>query len=243
MGSSSTTTQRADPWGPTQPYLKEGLKDAGKLYDKGGFNIQPYQGDLVANRDPLSMAAYNAAGGVAGGALDNASAASGALTRAMDPSMSPYMGGVIQNTIDSIMPGINSSFAGSGMTGSGLHAQNLSRGLSSGVAGVLDSAWQQAQNRSLQAAGMVPGINDAAYGAINFLDTMGQGNQKQAQQEINAQVLQDQQAKTAELSAIQDYLALTSGIGSAFGVQSSTSRSNPGLLGILGLGLQGAALF
>ena len=161
----------------------------------------------------------------------------------MDPNVrSQYTDQLVQNTIDRIMPGINSSFAGSGMSGSGLHAQNLASGVSSGVAGVLDNAWQQGENRALQAAGMVPGINNAAYGAVNFLDTMGRGNQQQNQAEINAAVLQDQQAQTADLNAIQDYLALTSGVGGMFGVQSSRTSGGNGLLGALGFGLQAAPL-
>ena len=29
MGTSSTTTQRNDPYGPSQPYINQGLADAG----------------------------------------------------------------------------------------------------------------------------------------------------------------------------------------------------------------------
>ena len=243
MGTSSTTTQRNDPYGPSQPYINQGLADAGALYDAGGFRIDPYMGDLVADRDPLSNAAYNASGGVGAGGLNSANMAQGSLARAMDPNVrSQYTDQLVQNTIDRIMPGINSSFAGSGMSGSGLHAQNLASGVSSGVAGVLDNAWQQGENRALQAAGMVPGINNAAYGAVNFLDTMGRGNQQQNQSEINAAVLQDQQAQTADLNAIQDYLALTSGVGGMFGVQSSRTSGGNGLLGALGFGMQAATL-
>lgn len=241
MGTSSTTTQRNDPYGPSQPYINQGLADAGALYDAGGFRIDPYMGDLVADRDPLSNAAYNASGGVGAGGLNSANMAQGSLARAMDPNVrSQYTDQLVQNTIDRIMPGINSSFAGSGMSGSGLHAQNLASGVSSGVAGVLDNAWQQGENRALQAAGMVPGINNAAYGAVNFLDTMGRGNQQQNQAEINAAVLQDQQAQTADLNAIQDYLALTSGVGGMFGVQSSRTSGGNGLLSALGFGMQAA---
>lgn len=241
MGTSSTTTQRNDPYGPSQPYINQGLADAGALYDAGGFRIDPYMGDLVADRDPLSNAAYNASGGVGAGGLNSANMAQGSLARAMDPNVrSQYTDQLVQNTIDRIMPGINSIFAGSGMSGSGLHAQNLASGVSSGVAGVLDNAWQQGENRALQAAGMVPGINNAAYGAVNFLDTMGRGNQQQNQSEINAAVLQDQQAQTADLNAIQDYLALTSGVGGMFGVQSSRTSGGNGLLSALGFGMQAA---
>lgn len=242
-GSSSTTTQRADPWAPAQPFIKKGLEDAGALYEAGGFNISPYSGPMVAGYDPLRSAADAAAPGVAQGALSAAGQGLGAISRFFDPTQeSSVFGNVVQNTVDAIMPQINSSFAGSGMTGSGLHAQNLAKGVSAGVADVLNQNYQQGANRALTAAGMVPGMNEAAYGAVDFLNNQGANRQSYNQDVINADILRDQQTKSASMNAIQDYLALVSGVGSQFGVQSSTSRNNPGMMGMLGLGLQAMPL-
>jgi hypothetical protein len=167
----------------------------------------------------------------------------GAARAAMNPNaQSAQFEQTLQNRINQIMPQINASFAGSGMTGSELHAQNLSAGVSSGVADVLNQNWQGNQNRALQAAGMVPGINQGAYGSLDFLSQMGQRGQQQNQAEISADILRNQEQQAAARNAIQDYLALTSGVGSMFGVQSSTQKGSPGLLGIAGLGLQAAPL-
>lgn len=235
MGSSSTTTQDNKPYEAAQPLIDQGLADAQSLYNAGGFNITPYQGDLVADRTGYQLAADAAAPGAVLGAMGAGGAAQSAALRAMDP----YASDAVKNrVIEDIMPSINSSFANSGMFGSTLHAQNLAKGLSSGLAGVED----QAQARALQAAGMVPGLNQAQFGALDYLSGVGGQQQQQAQAEIQADVFQDQQAKSAELAALQDYLALSSGAGSTFGVQSSTTRQNPGLLGLAGFGLQGAAL-
>lgn len=243
MPGSSTTTQRADPWAPSQPMLREGLSAASDLYGSGGFQVNPYGGDMVADWNPLQTAAYGAAPGITQGAMGNLSNASGTINAAMDPNQqSAQFNQVLQNTINGIMPQINSSFAGSGMTGSGLHAQNLASGVSSGVADTLNSNWQSNQNRALQAAGMAPGINAAAFGANDYLNQYGQQAQQQSQNEINANVLTDQQRQTSAMNAIQDYMALTSGVGSAFGVQSARRQNNPGLFGMLGLGLQAAPL-
>lgn len=242
-GSSSTTTQRADPWAPAQPFIQQGLADAGKLYDAGGFNIAPYEGSMVAGYDPMRAAADAAAPGVAQGALGAAGQGLNAVSQFFNPmQQSSVFGNVVQNTVDQIMPQINSAFAGSGMTGSSLHAQNLSKGVSAGVADVLDRNYQAGANRALTAAGMVPGMNEAAYGAVDFLNTQGANRQSYNQDVINADVMRDQQQKTAAMNAIQDYMALVSGVGSAFGVQSSTQRQSPGMMGMLGLGLQAAPL-
>lgn len=243
MGSKQTTTQRADPWAPVQPYILKGLKDASALYKEGGFNIQPYGGDMVAGYDPMRAQADAGVQSAYGNALGMAGQGRDALTNAMDPNArSAGWNQVVQNTINGIMPGINSSFAGSGMTGSGLHAQNLAKGLSAGIADVENQAWQQGQNRALQAAGMLPQMAGMEFNAADALRAAGADRQQQQQQEISADVLRDQQAQTSELSAIQDYLSLVSGLGGQFGSQSSTQSQNAGLMGMLGFGLQAAPL-
>lgn len=241
MGSSSTTTQNNKPYEAAQPLIDQGLRDAESMYNSGGFNIDPYQGDMVAGPSQNQQNAYGMAGYAAGGGMAGVDASRAAAMNAMDPNArSEAFGQVRQNTIDAIMPGINSTFAGSGMTGSGLHQVNLAKGLSAGIAGVENDAYNQGQQRSLQAASLMPQINNAGYGGVDFLNSIGKEQQAQGQAQINANVLQDQQAKTGELNALQDYLALTTGAGSTFGVQSSTSRQSPGALGILGAGLQAA---
>jgi len=239
MGNSTTTTQRADPWKPAQPMLEQGLQDAKGLYQSGGFNIDPYGGSLVAGYDPMRAQADAMTPGAVGAGLGGVGMGQAALTRAMDPAMrSGAWGQVRQNTIDSIMPAINQTFAGAGMTGSDLHQQNLARGLSAGLGEVENNAWQQGEQRALQAAGMVPGMNAAGFGALDWLRQSGQGRQEQAQSEINANVLQDQQRKTAALNAIQDYMSLVGGTGSMFGTNTARAQQNMGLGGILGFGIQ-----
>jgi len=241
MGGSSTTTQRNDPYAPAQPLINEGLSAAKSLYDKGGFNITPYQGQLMAGRDQFSTASDNATLPQVGQNLGAINAAQGGAMRALDPTLrSGAFDQVKQNVIADIMPSINGSFAGSGMTGSSLHAQNLSKGLTAGMANVENQAFQQGENRALTAAGMIPGLGDAANSQLSFLSGVGADRQKQSQAEINAQVFQDQQGKTAEMDAVRNYLALTTGAGGQFGVQTSTTKKRPGLFGMLGAGMQAA---
>jgi hypothetical protein len=66
-----------------------------------------------------------------------------------------------KNVLADVMPAINSSFAGSGMTGSGLHQQNLAKGAAAGLAGVEQEIINRAQDRALQAGGMAQGALEA----------------------------------------------------------------------------------
>lgn len=243
MGSSSTTTQNNKPYEAAQPLIDQGLADAQAMYNSGGFNIQPYQGNLVAGYDPFRAQADAMAPGVANAALQGAGGAYGAAQNAMNANWyTPALQGVADNVIADVMPAINATFSGAGRTGGGLHEQNLAKGLTAGLSNAYYDAFNQTQNRALNAAGMIPGINNSAFGALDYLSGRGEDRQAYQQDLIAADVMQDQQSKTADLNALQDYLALTTGAGSQFGVQSSTTKNSPGLLGMLGFGLQGAGL-
>jgi hypothetical protein len=243
MGATSTTTQKMDPWAPSQPGLTQGINDASALYNAGGFNVSPYGGPMVAGYNQMRTDADAATMAAAQNATQMGQAGQDALTRAMDPSMrSDAWGQIRQNTIDAIMPGINSSFAGSGMTGSGLHASALASGLSRGLADVENNAWQQGENRALSATGMLPSMAGMQFGAADALRAAGGDRQAYDQSVINSEMLRDQQSKMSGMNAIQDYMALMSGVGSTFGVQRATQSQSPGLLGMLGFGLQAAPL-
>lgn len=231
MSSKSTTTQNNKPYEPAQPLIDQGLRDAKSLYDRGGFDITPYDGKMVADYGTLGERALRDTWSTTRGNLDSIKSAQDAAVAAMDPTVSDA---VKSNVIAGIMPSINSSFAKSGMTGSDLHSQNLSKGLSAGLADVED----QARQRALMAAGMLPGLGQAANAQNDFADQMGKRYRDYQQTKINANMMRDQQMKTADIDALQNYLALTTGAGSMFGVQSATSKQGMGPLGILGAGLQ-----
>lgn len=243
MGSSSTTTQNNKPYEAAQPLIDQGLADAQAMYNSGGFNIQPYSGNLVADYDPFRAAADAFAPNAVRGAMGAYGAAS---TAAQNLTNSDWytqgLRGVADNVIADVMPAINATFSGAGRTGGGLHEQNLAKGLTAGISDAYYGAYGDAQDRSLRAAGILPELNTAAFSALDYLSGRGEARQGYEQDLIAADVMQDQQAKTADLAALQDYLALSTGAGSQFGVQSSTTSKGGGILGALGFGLQAAPL-
>ena len=237
MGGSTTTVQKNTPYQAAKPLLDQGLGDAKAMYDAGGFNISPFDGQRVAGFDPLRQATIDQTAGVVSQGLGAANTAYGAAQAAMDPTQwRQGLDQVRDNVIADVMPAINGTFAGSGMTGSSLHQTNLADGLASGLGEVYYGAQNAAQNRALQAAGMLPSINAGATGLLGFQDQVGQGRQQYEQGVINSNMQADQQAKTAELAALQDYLNIANGVGSTFGTSSATSKQS------MGLGGQGAVV-
>ena len=147
-GSSSTNTQDRSPWAPTQGALKAGIAEATDLYNSGGFTVNPYQGDMVANLDANTLSGLQGLVGAIPGVSDAISGAQGVFSGIAGQDMNAVKQGILAD----IMPAINSTFAGSGMTGSSLHQQNLAKGLSAGMAdaqmGINNQQMNAAQRRS-----------------------------------------------------------------------------------------------
>lgn len=89
MGSSQTTVQKADPWAPAQPFILEGLEDAGELYEKGGFRVDPYKGQRTADPTYASRTAMS-------GIMQNARAQNKNFATAQDTLNSIQTGGNAQ---------------------------------------------------------------------------------------------------------------------------------------------------
>ncbi|MGL4811036.1 MAG: tail fiber domain-containing protein [Beijerinckiaceae bacterium] len=236
MGSKQTSTSRADPWGPTQGALKGIVGDAGAMYADGGFRVDPYAGNWVAGQTGDTTAGQSGLRGLIPQMSQYNAQAAGNVAGMLGQGPSQAQ---IDNMTARIMPSINSSFAGSGMTGSSLHAQNLAKGLGQGM-GELEMANRDQQARlSGQLQGMSAGMADP------YKMQMGLGADQQGydQKVIDAAMQKDVMGQTADMSALQQYAQLISGIGGQFGSQTSTQKSGMGLGGMLGLGLQGISMF
>jgi hypothetical protein len=231
MGSKQTSTSRADPWKPTQGGLKGIIGDAADMYASGGFQVNPYGGQWVADRNDMTTSAQSGLAGLIPGLTGANSAALGTLGGIADGSSYDAMK---RNVTGDVMSAVNGTFAGSGMTGSTLHQQNLAKGLASGLGGLE----MQAANQQMQAAGMMPGVANAAMDPYRMLAQFGADQQGYDQSVIDAAMKKDLMGQTAGVSALQDYAQLLSGIGGQFGTQTNTQKQNMGLGGMLGLGLQ-----
>lgn len=278
MGSSTTTVQQSDPWSEAQPYILTGMEDASQLYSEGGFVIDPWTGNVVADpsaiqanseaalttlSDPLSQAAqqalYSTMGVQQATANGQVTDPLAQVTASMtDPLYSDELVQQLYNTtIEEIMPAVNSTFATEGMTGSSLHEQNLTKALASGISGVEQQLISEAEARaleaanayeaatsasraqSLQASGMVPELTQGVLDPYRQSLEVGQAQSDRAQAELDYDVLLHSQEQAKYIDALNNYLALTSGLGASYGSSSSTASQDLGVLGLLS-GLTGA---
>jgi hypothetical protein len=228
FSGSQTQTTNSQPWAPTQQGLKNVIGDATRLYKHGGMSIDPYKGNWVAPQSQATLQGQQALLGMVPGQQDYANQAQSTVAGFMGPQNYDQ---IKANTIADIMPGINSTFAGSNMTGSSLHEQNLSKGLAAGLGNVELGARQQ----QMDAAMAMPGMMQYAMAPGMVQGQVGQQQDAYQQALIDANMKRDLMRQTSKMGGLQNYAQLMSGIGGQFGSQSTTDTSKPGWGDILGM--------
>lgn len=236
---SDEVTQKSEPWGPTQPYLKGALEDASNLYGSGGFYTEPYPYMRTAPQSDLTLAGQNYI-------ANRANSGDQLLTGAGNTLQSAMSGGdfynnadtIRQSIIDNAMSSVNGQFGTAGMTGSGLHAQAMGQGIAQGLAPFEYGAWENAQNRALQAAGMAPDINQSGYLGGLMLNQIGSQQDAYNQQRINDAINYWYEQQRAPQQALSDYSQMLLGYGGMGGTQTGRQSYSPGGMDYLSLGMQ-----
>ena len=330
-GKKQTVTNKAEPWGPAQGYLKNAFGQASDLYGSGAFAPVPYgfgqyatgaptptaavepipttgaaQGsgqfggvfgsimDLMGGKrdrggSPIfpgmgrpssggsgagsAASAYNPLGGMSPQAMEAAarsaaemrvpgfgSTTTGAmqaiLDRAgggapgIDAARSTLMGimggtgfgnmqGVRDNILGSAIPAATSMFSGSGMTNSSAAMDGVGRAATEALAPFEYGAFENQQNRAMQAAGMMPGMEQAAYLPEQMRMQVGQSQDALAQNRATAAQQAYGEAAGMKSANFQPYLQAIMGLGGMGGNSSQTSPQQgtglgPAIMGGLG---------
>lgn len=242
MGSSKQTNKSVQ---TTTPY---GVAQGGIDAAVGGINgwmsspgaRATYTGDRVADMSDMTRSGL-AEYGAGTGARTAANYYTGMLGSGPGGS-NPYIDQMRQAIESSVMPSVNNTFSQAGMSGSTLHQGSLARGLSDGMADVMFNAYESDQNRKMQAAGALPGVDERIGQRMIEAGQIGEGY---TQRELDAQRQAFEEKKYAGLQPYATALPLLSGVGSQFGTTNSTqtSKTKPSLgQSILGGGMMLAGL-
>lgn len=177
--SSQTQTQRqvSEPWAPQQQYLTDLFSRAQAQLNAGG--MQPYEGQLVAPRSQATTTAEGMMLQQANNLAPQASGVSNYLTSLMQPGAldvanNPYLKSAIQaasqpvvesfQSVGGPLEQIRSHFTAGNSAGSGsregiaggLAMRSLGQTLANMSSNMTYQAYGDAQNRAMQAAGMMP---------------------------------------------------------------------------------------
>lgn len=242
-GSQSSTTT-VQPPKYLEPYLRGLAKDTKGAYTGGDFEVAPYSGQRVAELPGNLSAAWGMTADRATGnpLLGNAENAVGS---AMNMGyQTDQLQAAKEAAIADIMPGINASFAGSGMAGGTGHQEALAKGLARGIAPIEYGAMENAQNRALSAAGMAPGLDAAGYAGINQLTGAGAQEMAYGQSLIDSEMGKYYESENAPYDELTRYSSMLLGQATPFLSQTGKQGYTPGLFDYLGMAtsLGGAAM-
>lgn len=263
------TTTKAEPYGPSEPYLQDIMNEAASLY-ASGTGMQYYPGSTVvpmSGQTEASLAGQENLGyGMMGGSPLYSQSADIMSGYAGGLAPSTYAGGQSLSDYRDVLAGqamesVQDQFAGMGRTGASPQAQ-------AAVANQFSRAYvptalqfreaelgrqQQAnalgQAQQLQAAGMMPGIQQAmdqrAMMGTNLLGNVGQQREGYAGQYLQEDLQRYQFEQMAPYQRLQQYAGTILPIAGQFPMTTMTQpvpRYNA-MTGALGGAMSGAQMF
>jgi hypothetical protein len=212
-----STSSATAPWAPTQPGLEQGIKDWTDLYKSGGLQVPYYPGQTVAGVAPESSQAWQQISDLAG----NPNSSNVKAATDYDKAILSGDYSALSPMFDAARSQADSRYEASGRFGGGYHDAAVGKGVGAVIADAAGGA-----------ASRAPGLQQAMYQPSQFLDTVGQERQGQAQNEIQAAIDKFNYDQTSKSTAIQNYMAgLPGGSGaSVTGTQPlQVNQSNPWL--------------
>lgn len=234
--TTQKSTQKRDPYAPSEPLYKQSAGILQNYLNDPNSNAV-YDGPRTVGQSDFTKQGLQglANNGGFGAAKDY-------YTKSLngdflDPN-GEYVQGLQKAVQSSVMPGVNSTFAKSGMMGSTLHQGTLGRALTDGMAAPLFQNYQNERGMQNQAAQMLPQMYGADAQAKLMAGQIGEGYDKEA---MAAAWQKWQEQQDAPLKALSKTMPYTQAIGGAGGTTTTTQSQSP-LQTVAGLGMAGLGL-
>lgn len=246
--TSSTVTQKADPWAGIQPQLTQAAGDTQNLYNQGMLAPKAYQGQTYADFSPLQQQAMDLTTQRATNGSPINTANAGLLTDTLNgnylnPDTNPYLKDTYDQAAKSVQGTVNGAFGQAGRYGSGLNQQTLGNSLDNLATGIYGQNYQQERSRQAASSALAPQVANQDYTDLSALSNVGSQQQGQSQNAINDAITRFNSATAAPGQNIQNYIGLLNGAGGNYGSSTGTTTqpyyqnnaaTGLGLLGSLG---------
>ena len=258
--SSQTSTQTSAPWDVQQPYLQQGFQTAQNL---AGRPQSYYPNSTVTPFSPQSDLALQL---TAGRALQGSPLTGEAQNLGLNTLQGNYLNGspwldqmydrgvgaMTRNFSDSVLPNIDSQFAGKGRYGSDLWSNqkdmamdNLGRQLEGYATNLYGGNYDQERGRQMQAMSMAPGLAAQDYVDFGQLGNAGAMIEGKAQGLIGDQMNRYNFYQGEPDQRLSQYMNQIGGQygGTTQGTQTQPMYGGSPFMDILGGGLSLAGMF
>jgi len=261
---TSTSSQKSDPWGPSQPYLKNILGQAATLQSQGGqyypfSTVVPFSQDTTqslqgirsyANQgNPLAGQAQNALSGILSGNSNDP--AIGGLQQTAAGN-SDYARQLFDSLKGDVQDSVNSQFSMAGRTGSPAAQDVMTKrlgDLATGVYGQERGYQQNAQNTLAQllnsGMGQASSVWQQGADPYKMLGQVGQAYEGQAGNQLQDLMARWDYGQNAGWDSLSKLASIVGPIAGAGGTSSGTQTTpGPSIGGqILAVGAQAAAAY
>jgi hypothetical protein len=240
-GSTQVTTQTTNPWKGQQQYLLKGFDKAEQL---SNYVPEYYPGETVAGFDPLQTRAQDEAISYALGprAQTQQAAAEQSLIKglsgtidpsAYNPMVDALTSNVISNLQSDVLPGIRQQQVMYQPGGSSKAQQEYEKavanrvtaGMTKPIADMYTNAYNQAQQRAVQTAGLYPSIMSAPLSMYGALGDIGAQRRALTQATMDADMARYQYQATAPQQALANYMNMIQGNYGGQSFQTSPGKS------------------
>lgn len=218
-GGGGDVTSTTEPWEASQPFLRNLLGGTEAMYGAGGFDIPPWPGIRVAPQSGMTQAGLQGISDIATAGNPIIGPAQGAFGRFMDPDPYRDLDVLKERALGEIMPAAMSRFSGAGMLDSTLAADAGARAATQAIAPFEYGAYEQGQNRQLQALGMAPQLAQASYLDPMMLGQAGGQMDQYSQRVLDAAQGAYGQEATRPYDELQRAASLALGFGGLGGEQ------------------------
>jgi hypothetical protein len=230
---TSTTTQKNEPWGPAQPYLRGALSDTAKWYSSP-YGRDPFPGSTVV---PFSGYTEQALGMSADRAVQGSSVQRGA-NNLLDNTLqgnylnnNPWMDKTFDLAAGKVRSSIDSQFNKGGTYGSSLHQGAMEDNLGDLATKIYGGNYDQERQRQAQGMLFAPQLAEADYNDSQRLAQVGQSYEGQAGKNLQDTMNRYnfyQNAPYARLQQLAGLVNPTAQLGStSSGTQRTPTNSNP----------------
>lgn len=231
-----------DPWGPQQDYLKKGFSAAEDMFLNNPNQYYPESTVVPFSNQTegaLGMMENRAMAGNAGNkaAMSNITDTLGGsylnsnphLNTAIDAATRP----MVDRFNDTVLPGIQAGFQGSGRYGSGLQAyqqrqagEDLTRSIGDVSSAMSYANYGDERTNQMRAATMAPMLAQTEYDDIGALQNVGAIREQQAGAQMQDDINRFNFAQNAPKDAVQQYMALVNGGYGGTSTQTAPIYSN-----------------
>lgn len=216
---NTTQTSVTQPPAYIQPYLEDSAKEAKSIYESDGPNYYPGKqtvGFSPDSQDAISMQSNRARYG-----SDLTRASQNQLTDTLRGNYlygNPGFNSAVQATTDYTLPQVQSKFAGSGRTNSGLAQEAIARTISNAYSG----QYGQERENMMKANAFAPNAAQQDYQDIAALRSAGQEVEDKGQDWLSEDVSRYNYNENLPEQKLGNYINALS--GSYSGSQSSSSQ-------------------